>query len=750
MQAFRQNAELAEQAFLDAFSHEERRLIMARAYWAIAADLAEQQGSTSGVLQSANLAGALASAKSASTVNEHMTDWRNNGGWFSPLMWGKNVKLASMVGDVETCQWARDWIIRNMGHVKGQKNKTNQDFNRALHDHLGIEFHEDHKLRLIKCNASLALLHKCGAEYVEHKAGSTFHDAHGADHVALKQRPAFLSLYAQLYARGPNFLQIGDGADKKYVDKDSVPNCYDMLDPVKQPGILGPRGIKLGGQPNPEHASKILPFCRAIDHVGKIWILMCHDECCIHSLKEEQYCWIIPGVEMGAMPTKSDGKILHLSEADAEIQNGCLSLDGRIGHITKKELEAYIQGKHNGENPQIPLHSSVWMHAGKGNHQEGSWTGEHALMHFELLMDQFDVLFNLAHKVSDPAGARANDVLDVTEAEREAFQYGLAIQIDRSQGHMKRDHTSLNTKNGAGMKTSTKGKQPHFKHTFSDKFPTGYTHWHQYRRALCIEGCSICAKAVAQHGSNPNFQSVGYKGCDTVLVERGFDIKGLAAPKKCELLDQQPDWVVTKSAIQEMMERRHHFGLIGAACHAELAYKEHGWARLKEKVKPYVDGKMSTLEEIVGKALQEIGLAARLGDSRKCRGVMAAYRSIAEAGEGVTTERLNLWEKVHKKHRGVHNSEISDLLLAAGMQVTKQSEASVQKQKAQEANAQYLSTEMSKHKQKLRNILRKRARKDTYDDDAKAKAKLRKLTYKINHSLDDVKRKRTKVKKNNA
>ena len=190
--------------------------------------------------------------------------------------------------------------------------------------------------------------------------------------------------------------------------------------------------------------------------------------------------------------------------------------------------------------------------------------------------------------------------------------------------------------------------------------------------------------------------------------------------------------------------------MIGAACHAELAYKEHGWARLKEKVKPYVDGKMSTLEEIVGKALQEIGLAARLGDSRKCRGVMAAYRSIAEAGEGVTAERLNLWEKVHKKHRGVHNSEISDLLLAAGMQVTKQSEASVQKQKAQEANAQYLSTEMSKHKQKLRNILRKRARKDTYDDDAKAKAKLRKLTYKINHSLDDVKRKRTKVKKHNA
>ena len=309
IQAFRSYADQAQEAFEDAFSHEERRIIMARAYWATVADIAEQQGSTSGVMQHGNAAGALASSKSVSTVNEHMTDWRNNGGWFSPLLWGKNVKLASMCGDIETVEWARDWIIRNMGHRKGEKNRTNEDFNRALHEHLGLEFEEDHKLRLIKRDASLALLHKCGAKYVEHKAGVTFHDAHGKDHVALKQRPAYLSLYAQLYARGPNFLQIGEGVDKRYVDKDSVPNCFEMLDPVKQPGILGPRGLVLGGCPNPENSQNILPFCKAIDHSGKVWIIMCHDECCIHSLKEEKYCWLIPGVEMGAMPTKSDGEM---------------------------------------------------------------------------------------------------------------------------------------------------------------------------------------------------------------------------------------------------------------------------------------------------------------------------------------------------------------------------------------------------------------------------------------------------------
>jgi hypothetical protein len=37
------------------------------------------------------------------------------------------------------------------------------------------------------------------------------------------------------------------------------------------------------------------------------------------------------------------------------------------------------------------------MHAGKGH--EGCWEGNDAYMHFELMMDQFYILFNLEHKV---------------------------------------------------------------------------------------------------------------------------------------------------------------------------------------------------------------------------------------------------------------------------------------------------------------------------------------------------------------
>ena len=104
---------------------------------------------------------------------------------------------------------------------------------------------------------------------------------------------------------------------------------------------------------------------------------------------------------MGDMPTKSDGDICHLSEADAEFAIqfgcGCLSLVGKPGWITRKDLIGYISAKRAGENPPVPHFSTVYMHAGKGH--EGSWEGDDANMHFELMMDQFDILFNLEHKV---------------------------------------------------------------------------------------------------------------------------------------------------------------------------------------------------------------------------------------------------------------------------------------------------------------------------------------------------------------
>jgi len=118
--------------------------------------------------------------------------------------------------------------------------------------------------------------------------------------------------------------------------------------------------------------------------------------------------WKIPGREMGDHPSKHHGTNLHTSETDFEITGGCLTLDGTQGHISKTAMETYIQGKHAGLNPPIPCYSAVDMESGLAAGKEGTWKGKQALMYFEMLIDQFNVIFNLHHRVPDSTKVRAN------------------------------------------------------------------------------------------------------------------------------------------------------------------------------------------------------------------------------------------------------------------------------------------------------------------------------------------------------
>ena len=81
---------------------------------------------------------------------------------------------------------------------------------------------------------------------------------------------------------------------------------------LDDPACIGPRGLHNGGCLNPANAEIILPFARKIDFPGRVWIIMCHDEACVHTLKGERCCWMIPGVDMGDIPPKSDGEFEHL------------------------------------------------------------------------------------------------------------------------------------------------------------------------------------------------------------------------------------------------------------------------------------------------------------------------------------------------------------------------------------------------------------------------------------------------------
>ena len=346
-------------------------------------------------------------------------------------------------------------------------------------------------------------------------------------------------------------------------------------------------------------------------------------------------------------------------------------------------------------------------------------------LHLELLIDQFDVLMNLQHRVSDPTLATAADICAITVSEQNAFRHGLVCQVDRSQGHLKRPADGLNTKNGDSMNAKPGGKQPHFRHTFAP-LPPGNTHWQQCRQALCTTGCLICQDAVARHGHHPTFQSIGRKGSKQVLTERGISTTGMKARDQMVRLDQESDWGQTKSQLQELFESRGHFLLVGVACHAELAYKEHGWARLKQQVKPLVDGSMSTLRELVCRVLKEIRQPARLQDAKRCRTVMEAYRQLAERGEVATAEGLKLWEKKHRRHRGVHCSETAALLTATGLAAPEKDARVVQKLKAQAENKEWLGGEQKKNQRRWQYLKRRAAnQKKSFDAASKENAKKR-------------------------
>ena len=85
------------------------------------------------------------------------------------------------------------------------------------------------------------------------------------------------------------------------------------------------------------------------------------------------------------------------------------------------------------------------MHGGAGG--KDYWIGDDALMQFEFILDMFDVRFIMpwATDVLD-LNATSDDIARVTGEIRAKFLYGLAVQGDRSQGHltMAEDCTNAN------------------------------------------------------------------------------------------------------------------------------------------------------------------------------------------------------------------------------------------------------------------------------------------------------------------
>ena len=109
----------------------------------------------------------------------------------SPNHCGARTQRPRQLGDIETRQLIRDYIIKLMGHKKGKKNPVAMDFSKDLHAHLSLPWGEDPVDQTIKSTAIYSALHAAGGQYMEIKQGSAFHDNHGAEDVVNRQRPRF-------------------------------------------------------------------------------------------------------------------------------------------------------------------------------------------------------------------------------------------------------------------------------------------------------------------------------------------------------------------------------------------------------------------------------------------------------------------------------------------------------------------------------------------------------------------------------
>ena len=146
-------------------------------------------------------------------------------------------------------------------------------------------------------------------------------------------------------------------------------------------------------------------------------------------------------------------------------------------------------------------------------------------------------------------------------------------------------------------------------------------------------------------------------------------------------------------------------------------------------MRPYVNGQYVHCTELIAAAIQKIGQKARLEDARRCRDVMHAYRALAAAETLATEQEVKLWTKKHKRHRGVHESETSDLLMQAGMRVSAEKMSAVKRCKTQGANAPIIASMKEAGDKKIKQLIimmRKRSRTPGYDEAAKLDAKKRK------------------------
>ena len=192
----------------------------------------------------------------------------------------------------------------------------------------------------------------------------------------------------------------------------------------------------------------------------------------------------------------------------------------------------------------------------------------------------------------------------------------------------------------------------------------------------CIPGCQRCQAAYDKVATeNPElleyFQSIGQKGLTVVNTERNIYRHGMNQEAQVKALSQSSDFSAKKrherAYIYELYGELGYFALFGVKYHAELAHIERKWMYLKRFIRPYLDGKLTTLDKLLRKHWSQYTVGDARKSGRHCRTTMQAYRTL---GDSASLDTLREEEQKQKSHRCEVHAETGRLIEKANMPVT--------------------------------------------------------------------------------
>ena len=657
--------DMSNELFLE-FSWRQRRAIAVSTYsQARAASLSKTDA-----LKTA----ALASRASWQSVHGWVSEWRKGDGVLAGGNWGKNCKIPHYFQDAEVKLKAAKWWRSHQPKqgkffslftvvtacFTGDKNPRLADFVAFLvgterNGWVGIltSLLPDAK-NTVSVESGRRFTISLGFEYQELRKGS-FNHKHEDPSNQQDRVHRFLPEYDAIWKAGPSQVLV----DGQLVDGDIV---ADVAHRVCRYQVTGGDG-----------KTRIVDFGGVVPETGTAKLSASHDECCFKAGEVEKAGWKEKGKQ--SCVDKTDGPSLHVAGFSCEFGNGCictcpdLPAPYPISIFKLREWdEAFTVWKNDPtcEKPELPITADVWMYPGKsptvawylllclvagsGKGKHGWWKAEDVWAQARLACEIFQAVFGNA----------------------KTSRFKFCPTYDWSQNHAAK---APDAHDAEAMNVSSGGQQPHQRHTFIPEifYPDGRP---VARKIMCTPACHICKAAYDKVASETpelvkNFQSIGQKGLTIVNTERGIFRHGMKQEAQVKALSACSDFSAKKqherAFIYELYGKLGYFALFGVKYHAELAHIERKWMYLKRFIRPYLDGKLTTLDKLLRKHWPQYTVHDTRKSGRHCRTTMQAYRAL---GDSASLDTLREEEQKQKSHRCEVNSETGKLMERANMAMT--------------------------------------------------------------------------------